>query len=223
MDQSATIKELAAALAVFQSKVSNVGKDGINPYFKSKYATLENTISTVREELAKNGLSFSQFPTGENELATILIHRSGEYIKATAKMSPKDNSPQAQGSAITYLRRYALSAILGIATEDDDDGNEASKTEREPMKPYQAPRKVAAADDEAQGKRSDTADEVEEMQRQGIKDIMRKLKKPLSKKAIKEITGFEYKEENFDSIYKKLKIELEKTDPLEAVFPSDEK
>ncbi len=225
METSNTIKELAAALAKFQSTVPNVGKDGMNPYFKSKYATLENTISTVRADLAKNGLSFSQFPTGENELATILMHSSGEYIKATAKMSPKDNTPQGQGSAITYLRRYALSAILGIATEDDDDGNAASTAKKEPMKAYQVPRKVPAADDEAGGhvNKEEVSDEVEELQREGIKDIMRQLKKPLSKKAIKDLTGLEYTPEHFDGIYKKLKVELEKTDPLEAAFPSDNK
>jgi hypothetical protein len=82
MKTSQSLTELAKALLAFQSKVPNVGKDSSNPFFKSKYATLENVIGTVREPLAKNGLSFSQFPTGENELCTILMHTSGEWIKA---------------------------------------------------------------------------------------------------------------------------------------------
>lgn len=127
MEKSQTIKELATALASFQSEVNAVKKDGNNPFFKSKYATLENIIETVREPLKKHELSFSQFPSGVNGLTTILMHNSGEYLQSTITMTPKDNTPQGQGSAITYMRRYALSSILGIATEEDDDGNAASK------------------------------------------------------------------------------------------------
>lgn len=132
MEKSQSIKELATALTKFQSEVNAVTKDGSNPFFKSKYATLENTIETVRDPLQKYGLSFAQFPSGENELVTILMHTSGEYLQSTVKMTPKDNTPQGQGSAITYMRRYALSAILGIATEEDDDGNSASKAKSAP-------------------------------------------------------------------------------------------
>jgi len=129
MEISTTIKELATALVEFQKEVEAVKKDGTNPFYKSTYATLQSVIETIREPLAKNGLSFSQAPDGDG-LCTILMHTSGEFIKATGKMTPKDNTPQGQGSAITYMRRYALSAILGIATEEDDDGNTAQpKTE----------------------------------------------------------------------------------------------
>lgn len=127
MNKSESIKEIAAALAEFQSKVKPVIKDGTNPYFKSKYSTLENTIETIRKDLHSVGLSFSQFPVGKDSLVTILMHKTGEFIMATAEMSPKDATPQGQGSAITYMRRYALSAVLGLATEEDDDGNEATK------------------------------------------------------------------------------------------------
>ncbi len=128
MEKSQSIENLAKALSKFQEEVGNVKKDSTNPFFKSKYASLENVINTIREPLGKNGLSFSQIPCGENQLLTILMHISGEYISATMKMTPKDNTPQGQGSAITYARRYAISALLGIATEDDDDGNMASST-----------------------------------------------------------------------------------------------
>jgi len=128
MEKSETIKELIIALTAFQSEVKNVKKDGQNPFFRSSYATLENTIATIKPILAKHGLCYSQFPTGENELSTMLMHISGEWLMAKAKMNPKDATPQGQGSAITYLRRYALSSVLGIATEDDDDGAAASGT-----------------------------------------------------------------------------------------------
>jgi hypothetical protein len=67
-----------------------------------------------------------QIPDG-NGLTTIIMHDSGEWIRATATLTLDKQTPQGQGSAITYMRRYALSAALGIATEDDDGGNEASK------------------------------------------------------------------------------------------------
>ena len=128
MEKSESIKNLANALCNFQNEVAAVGKDGINPFFKSKYATLENIINTIRTPMVKHGLSFSQLPSDDSSLMTVLMHTSGEYIAATVKMTPKDNTPQGQGSAITYMRRYALSAILGIATDadTDDDGNAAS-------------------------------------------------------------------------------------------------
>lgn len=128
MEKSLTIDKLAKALKEFQSKVGNVKKDSTNPFFHSKYASLENIVNTIKQPLAEAGLSFSQIPCGENQLLTILMHESGEYISAVAKMTPKDSSPQAQGSAITYLRRYALASLLGLVTEDDDDGNLASKS-----------------------------------------------------------------------------------------------
>lgn len=134
MEKSENILDLAVSLTKFQSQVGRVAKDGNNPYFKSKYATLENVISTIQKPLSDNGLSFSQFPTGDNELSTILMHTSGQWLKSTCKLNPKDNTPQGVGSAITYMRRYALSAVLGIATEDDDDGNLASKpTAKKPI------------------------------------------------------------------------------------------
>lgn len=148
--KSESIIKLAQALNEFQSIVPTAKKDASNPFFKSKYATLENVIDTIRAPMSACGLSFAQFPSGEDELTTILMHVSGEYIMATAKMSPVDKKPQSQGSAITYMRRYALSAVLGIASEEDDDGNAAS-TPKEPMRPYTVKRAIPPADDEAGG------------------------------------------------------------------------
>lgn len=156
MQKSDSIKNLAEALVKFQSKVEFVTKDSTNPFFKSKYASLEAVISGTRVELTECGLSFSQFPSFEG-LTTILMHTSGEWIAVDAKMIIKDQTPQGQGSAITYMRRYALSSILGIATEDDDDGNEASKPQAKPAaskakvadknKPWQAPPKKETLND----------------------------------------------------------------------------
>jgi hypothetical protein len=137
------VDKLSKALSEFQSEVGNVAKDGVNPFFKSKYASLENVITTVKPLLAKHGLSYSQFPDGDG-LTTILLHESGQHLQATANLHFKDQTPQGQGSAITYMRRYALSSILGIATEDDDDGNAASPAAKAVTKMLAAPAKPAA-------------------------------------------------------------------------------
>lgn len=122
MTKSESISNIATALTAFQGEVPAIEKDGNNPFFKSKYATLENIIKVIKPLLLKHGLSFSQFPSGEHGLTTILMHASGEWIESEVSTSPKDNTPQALGSALTYMRRYALSAVLGLATESDDDG-----------------------------------------------------------------------------------------------------
>lgn len=76
--KSDSIKELAAALVKFQANVEKVRKEAKNPFFKSKYASLANILDVVRAPLAENGLAFSQFPTGDGALTTILLHSSGE-------------------------------------------------------------------------------------------------------------------------------------------------
>lgn len=128
VDRSATITEIAKALSKFQSSIFNVTKEAENPFFKSSYATIGNIIEAIRKPLGDNGLSFAQFPIEDNRLVTLIMHTSGEYFESSVKMFPKDNTPQAQGSAITYMRRYALTSILGIATEDDDGNDASAKT-----------------------------------------------------------------------------------------------
>lgn len=127
MEKSESIKNLALALCAFQGTVEKIVKSATNPFFKSKYANLADILDVIREPLQTNDLSFVQFPEGENALTTMLMHSSGEWIQATYIMKPTKNDPQGQGSAITYQRRYALGAILGLNIDDDDDGNQASK------------------------------------------------------------------------------------------------
>lgn len=142
MNKSESIKNLAAALTKFQKDLDPVKRDAINPFFKSKYADLSSIIEAVREPLASNGLSFSQFPSGDGGLTTILMHESGEWLEETFTLKAVDAKPQSVGSALTYSRRYALGAVLGIATEIDDDGNTAQgATPKAPAsaKPYVVP------------------------------------------------------------------------------------
>ncbi len=131
MNKSESIKELATALSKFQGEIKNPGNTADNPFFKSKYAPLNEILNVARPILAKNGLSVIQTPSGDGQniiLTTTLIHSSGEWIESPELVLKADKATaQGAGSAITYARRYALSAILGISSEDDDDGNIAEK------------------------------------------------------------------------------------------------
>lgn len=128
MDKSDSIKELATALNKAQDEMGGAVKGAANPFFKSKYADLAAVVQAIKEPFAVNGLSYSQFPISKDGLVgveTILMHKSGEFISSELLLSPTKKDPQAAGSAITYARRYALQALAGIPSEDDD-GNKAS-------------------------------------------------------------------------------------------------
>lgn len=127
MNKSESITKLSAALAKFQGEINNPINTATNPFFGSKYAPLGDILNTVRPVLAKHGLSVLQAPSGDGvniHVITTLLHESGEWLEFP-ELILKADKPTAQGagSAITYGRRYALSAILGISSEDDDDGN----------------------------------------------------------------------------------------------------
>ena len=152
MKQSESIKELATALATFQGEITSVNKDSVNPFFKMKYASLNSIWEHIREPLSKYGLSVIQ--GGEPDLSdnhvvinTLLLHASGEWILSSLPIKPVKDDPQGIGSAITYARRYGLSAILGLVADEDDDGEvaQARQTEKYEKKtpPKQAPQPEA--------------------------------------------------------------------------------
>lgn len=124
------INELAKALAKAQAEIANAHKDKKNPFFKSTYADLASVWDAIRAPMTKNGLSIVQTPidglNGPVGLTTILMHESGQYIESTFYMKPVKDDPQGRGSCITYMRRYALQAIMGVCPADDD-GNGASQ------------------------------------------------------------------------------------------------
>jgi len=128
MNKSESVKELATALCSFQSAVEMIKKTEVNPFFKSKYASLSDILNVIRQPLADNGLSFVQFPSGKYGLDTMLLHTSGEWLSESYEMEPTKHDPQGAGSVITYQRRYALGAILGLNIDEDDDANKASVT-----------------------------------------------------------------------------------------------
>jgi len=126
MRTSESIKNLSKALVAFHSSVGPIPRTAVNPYHNSRYAPLGVILAAIREPLSKSGLSVTQWPEGKNALTTRLLHESGEWMEATYEMTPKKQDPQGEGSAITYMRRYALGGILSLEIEDDDDGNTAT-------------------------------------------------------------------------------------------------
>lgn len=123
MEASEQINELATALAKTQGSISGAKKDAANPFFKSTYADLEAVWSACRDALSRNGLSVIQTVTTSDErvgVTTMLAHSSGQWVRDTMLLTPKDSGPQAMGSCISYGRRYALAAIVGVYQTDDD-------------------------------------------------------------------------------------------------------
>lgn len=124
MKHSEQINEIGAALAKAQKVMKGAKKDSANPFFKSKYADLASVADACRDALADNGIAVVQPPSagddGRVSVETMLVHSSGQWMSETLTVKPKDDGPQALGSVITYLRRYALAAFAGVAPEDDD-------------------------------------------------------------------------------------------------------
>lgn len=122
------MKNIYKALADFHDEMGTITKDANNPFFKSKYAPLETILPAIKEPLKKAGLVFTQIPTGICKLKTIIVHtESGESIDGEYEMTPAKNDPQGQASTLTYMRRYALTSMLGLNCDEDDDANIGSK------------------------------------------------------------------------------------------------
>lgn len=126
--KSEQISNLATALLKAQADIGSALKSATNPYFKSSYANLKDVIEAVKEPLNKNGVTFLQAvdmdSNGDASLPvvdTILLHESGQFLSTrTPVFCAKPNDPQAFGSGITYSKRYALQALMGLPTQDDD-------------------------------------------------------------------------------------------------------
>jgi hypothetical protein len=125
------MKELFAALAKAQAEIGTAAKSSENPHFRSKYADLSEVWAAWQEVGPKNGLAVMQTigfnDNGQQWLSTILGHTSGEQLESRMLLTPTKNDMQGIGSALTYARRYALAALVGIV-QDDDDGQAASST-----------------------------------------------------------------------------------------------
>lgn len=150
MRQSETITAIAPAIVKASAELGPIAKDATNPAFRNKYATLDAIMEQVRPVLAKHGLAVMQGVTHPETVdgrvvglavETRLLHLSGEWIASTVTLPVEKATAQGAGSAISYGRRYGLSAMLGL-TAEDDDGNAASA-------PRPAQRSTAAPEPEA--------------------------------------------------------------------------
>jgi hypothetical protein len=132
MRTSESIKAIAPALLAAQKAIGPAIKDKTNPLYKSKYADLHAVLKACLDALNANGLVLLQTPVhsedGKVHMTTRLQHESGEYMEETFSIPAQKQDPHGYGSACTYLRRFSVSAWLGIVTEEDDDGNAAIKS-----------------------------------------------------------------------------------------------
>lgn len=131
---SAEINEISEALSKFQGALKQPKLNSDNPFFRSKYVDLSGCFKAAQTTLKEYNLAVSQLIVG-NDLITLLMHSSGQWIKSITPIPepkvevdvktgrPKQNMLQVYGSELTYLKRYSYCAILGIASDVDDDGN----------------------------------------------------------------------------------------------------
>ena len=130
MNHSEDTKLIDLALDAFQELSGFLKATKENPFLKNKYAPYNEVVAKCRPELAKNGLRVKQMITnvdGKESIWTQLKHiESQQFYESTSMLTHKDNDPQSQGSAITYMKRYAYIAILDLLVDADDDGNLAN-------------------------------------------------------------------------------------------------
>lgn len=129
MNTSPTIGELATALAAAQREIGVAVKDATNPHFRSKYADLQSIDEACRPSLSRHGIAIAQgtgYADGFVFVTTRLMHaESGEWIESTLHIAPTKHDAQGVGSAITYARRFGLSALAAVPAGIDDDGEAA--------------------------------------------------------------------------------------------------
>lgn len=123
MEMSPQVNEIAGAMAKAQAEIRGAIKDSANPFFKSKFASLESVRDACIGPLSAQGIAVFQSPSTDGSkvsIDTLLAHTSGQWVRGTMSATAKDDSPQSIGSAVSYLRRYALQSFAGVAPEDDD-------------------------------------------------------------------------------------------------------
>lgn len=120
---SESTTKIVAALLAFNKAIGVIDKDAKNPFFRSDYAPLPTILKDIKKPMSDAGLTLNHFPVGDNRLITRLSHSSGEFYQTVFYMASVKDTPQDRGSVITYMMRYAVGAILGLAIDKDDDGN----------------------------------------------------------------------------------------------------
>lgn len=149
MKHSESIASLAAALVAAQADIRAVDKSATNPHFKSKYATLDSIVAMARPALSKHGLAvIAGAPSDDGatlRVETMLVHQSGEWLSNEVSIPLGKKDPQGAGAAVTYGRRFGLSALLSLTSEEDDDGNAASQPAKRVERPARQPERSQPA------------------------------------------------------------------------------
>lgn len=134
MNKSESIAKLAVAMVKAQTQVGIAIKNAINPHLKNKYADLGAVWDAIAPAMKEYDLAVVQMPApsddGRLHLETVLLHESGEWLSNVMVMPLAKQDPQGYGAALTYARRYALAALMGV-TQDDDDGARAVASQKQ--------------------------------------------------------------------------------------------
>jgi hypothetical protein len=153
---SESITTIMPAFIKAQANFAPAVKSATNPHFKSKYVALDGVIDAVAAPLREQGIAIMQMTDIEDArtiLVTRLIHSSGEWLGSRYPVHPVKADPQGEGSALTYARRYALMALVGIAPEDDDGNAAVKASEKAASAPITEEQEATLRDTlEAQGK-----------------------------------------------------------------------
>ena len=161
MKMSENIDQLMTAMSEAQSEMEHASFDSKNPHFKSNYASLASIIDATKPQLTKFGLSLTQWSCsledGKVGLTSLLAHKSGQFIMSSMPVNPVKQDPQAFGSAFTYAKRQARTAICGISAEEDDDGNAASQPQNKPQPVFVINKEIANEVSERLNKMNDEA------------------------------------------------------------------
>jgi hypothetical protein len=162
------MKELLTALVAAKSTFKPIPKDKVNPFHKSKYASLDAVLGAVEPSLLFNGLTLSH-TVDSGKLITRLYHTNGDFLESSFNL-PELSDPQKLGSIISYYRRYAVCGLLSVTADEDDDGNAAKPSDKPAASnqaPYVPPAKPATVNPDL---------EKIETQKQALRECMEILK-----------------------------------------------
>ncbi len=202
MNISENSAELFKAISAAQGEFRTVEKNATNPHFKSKFAPLDSIIEMIRPIMPKHGLAALQFTDIQESgivVETIITHESGQFISGKLFMPAVKQDPQGYGSALTYGRRSALGAALGIVSDEDVDGNGggngADDKKKQPVVPPQTP-----------------------PQKQSTLDLIEKRIDSFATKTAQELTAWYLDDENLKLIEAKSSLSAEELSKANKYF-----
>lgn len=156
VERSDELAELACALSAAQGEIEAADKDGLNRHTEARYSTLTAVWGAIRAPLAKNGLSVLQWPIasdpGTISVKTVLLHASGQYVSGVITIACLEvkglSAAQSYGLALSYARRYGITALVGVCSDDNDaearDGQQQGQRQAQPPRTTQQARTTPA-------------------------------------------------------------------------------